>query len=263
MEKCQENAIPVGILCGGFGTRLSEVTELIPKPMVDIGGHPILWHIMKGYAAHGFNEFVLALGYRGDMIKDYFMSYRYRALSLTVCLANGAVDLHDGESEDWRVHLLDTGSHTQTGGRVKRTVQFIGNKTFILTYGDGVCNVDISRLVAFHRRHGKLATVTAVRPPSRFGGLFFSGDLVTRFEEKPQIGEGWINGGFFVLEPGVADYVDSDEIFWEREPLERLAAEGELVAYRHEGFWQGMDTLRDVRLLESLWQEGNAPWKVW
>jgi glucose-1-phosphate cytidylyltransferase len=263
MDDRQNDAIPVAILCGGFGTRLSEMTELIPKPMVEIGGYPILWHIMKIYAAHGFAEFVLMLGYKGEVIKDYFVNYRHRSCSLTVCLASGAVKLHDGDSEGWTVHLLDTGLHTQTGGRVKRTAQFIGNKTFMLTYGDGLCNVDIGNLVAFHRNHGKLATVTAVRPPSRFGGLSFSGDLVTHFEEKPQIGEGWINGGFFVLEPGAAEYVDGDETIWERKPLERLAAAGELVAYRHDGFWQAMDTLRDVRLLESLWQQGNAPWKVW
>ena len=263
MKDRHDDAIPVGILCGGFGTRLSEMTELIPKPMVEIGGYPILWHIMKIYAAHGFDEFVLMLGYKGGVIKDYFVNYRHRSCSLTVRLASGAVELHDGDMEGWTVHLLDTGLNTQSGGRVKRAAPFIGKRTFMLTYGDGVSDVDIRSLVAFHRNHGKLATVTAVRPPSRFGGLSFSGDLVTRFEEKPQIGEGWINGGFFVLEPGVAEYVDGDETVWERKPLERLAAEGQLVAYRHDAYWQPMDTLRDVRLLESLWQQGNAPWKVW
>jgi glucose-1-phosphate cytidylyltransferase len=262
MTKINKN-IRVAILCGGLGTRLSELTELRPKPMVEIGGQPILWHIMKIYASHGFKEFVLALGYKGDVIKDYFLNYRYRTLNLSVSLASGDIKVHDGNSEDWTVHLLDTGLHTETGGRVKRLAHFMGNETFMLTYGDGVSNVNIRDLLDFHQRHGKLATVTAVRPPSRFGGLSFDGDRVTHFEEKPQIGEGWINGGFFVLEPGVVDYVDNDDIIWEREPMERLAAQGQLVAHRHEGFWQCMDTLRDVRLLDSLWQENKAPWKVW
>jgi glucose-1-phosphate cytidylyltransferase len=231
--------------------------------MVEIGGQPMLWHIMQSYAAYGFKEFVVALGYRGEVIKDYFVNYRYRNRSLTVRLGRGDIQMHDGEGEDWTVHLLDTGVDTETGGRVKRLARFAGNEPFMLTYGDGVCSLDIRELVAFHRRHGKLATVTAVRPPARFGGIAFNGDLVARFHEKPQIGEGWINGGFFVLEPGVTEYVDNDGITWEREPMERLAAEGQLVAYRHDGFWQCMDTLRDVRLLESLWQEGKAPWKVW
>lgn len=258
-----ENDIPVGILCGGFGTRLSEMTDLIPKPMVEVGGHPIIWHIMKTYAARGFNEFVLALGYRGETIKDYFVSYRYRARSLTVCLADGTVDMHEGDSEGWTVHLLDTGLQTQTGGRIKRLSEFLRDRSLMLTYGDAVCDLDIRDLLEFHRRKGKLATVTAVRPPARFGGMSIDGDSVTRFEEKPQIGEGWINGGFFVLEPGVVDYVRDDETVWEREPMERLAADEQLVAYRHHGFWQCMDTMRDVRLLESLWQRGNAPWKTW
>lgn len=253
----------VVILAGGFGTRLQEETTIKPKPMVEIGGRPILWHIMKIYAAHGFNEFVVALGYKGEVIKDYFMNYRYRASSLTIHLNTGQTIVRDSNCEDWTVHLLDTGLHTQTGGRVKRAAQFVGNETFMLTYGDGVANVDVNRLLAFHRSHGRLATVTAVRPPARFGGLSFDGDLVVRFEEKPQIAEGWINGGFFVLEAGVADYIEGDDTFFEREPLERLGQDGDLVAYRHNGFWQCMDTLRDVRLLESLWQSGQAPWKVW
>ncbi|MBE2234078.1 MAG: glucose-1-phosphate cytidylyltransferase [Anaerolinea sp.] len=251
------------ILAGGLGTRLSEETTLKPKPMVEIGGQPVLWHIMKSYAAHGFDEFAVALGYKGEVIKDYFVNYRYRARSMTVCLKSGDITLHNGQSEDWTVHLLDTGLETQTGGRVKRLAQFVGNEPFMLTYGDGVCDVNFQDLLAFHRSHGKLATVTAVRPPARFGGIAFDGDLVSRFIEKPQIGEGWINGGFFVLEPGIADYIDHDGMIWEREPMERLAAEGQLVAYRHDGFWQCMDTLRDVRLLEGLWQEGHAPWKDW
>jgi len=234
-----------------------------PKPMVEIGGRPMLWHIMKIYSAHNFSEFVVALGYKGEVIKDYFLNYRHRASSLTIHLHSGEVTVDDGNCEDWAVHLLDTGPHTQTGGRVKRVAQFVGNETFMMTYGDGVANVDITRLLAFHENHGRLATVTAVRPPARFGGISFNGDLVAHFEEKPQIGEGWINGGFFVLEPGVVDYIDGDETVFEREPLERLAQEGQLVAYRHDGFWQCMDTLRDVRLLERLCHSGEAPWQVW
>ena len=253
----------VCILAGGLGTRLQEETTVKPKPMVEIGGQPILWHIMKIYAAQGYKEFVIALGYKGGVIKDYFLNYRYRASNLTIHVNTGEAIVRDSNCEDWTVHLLDTGQHTQTGGRVKRVARFIGNETFMLTYGDGVANVDINRLLAFHRSYGRLATVTAVRPPARFGGLSFDGDLVVRFKEKPQIGEGWINGGFFVLEPGMADYIEGDDTFFEREPLERLARDGQLVAYRHNGFWQCMDTLRDVRLLESLWQRDQAVWKVW
>jgi glucose-1-phosphate cytidylyltransferase len=253
----------VVILCGGLGTRLREETEIRPKPLVNIGEHPVLWHLMKIYASHGFNEFVLALGYKGDVIKDYFLNYRNRASSLTIKLDSDDVIVRDSCCEDWTVHLLDTGLHTQTGGRVKRTAPMVGNETFMLTYGDGVANVDIKRLLAYHRSHKRLVTVTAVRPPARFGGLAFDGDLVTHFEEKPQIGEGWINGGFFVFEPQALDYIEGDETPLERGPLERLAEDRQLVAYRHEEFWQCMDTLRDVQLLESLWQGGAAPWKVW
>lgn len=253
----------VAILAGGLGTRLSEETGLRPKPMVEIGGKPILWHIMKTYAARGFNEFVIALGYKGEIIKDYFVNYSYRSQSLTVNMASGRTKVHDGDVEDWTVHLLDTGAETQTGGRVKRVAEFMGKETFMLTYGDGVSDLNVCTLLEFHRRHGKLATVTAVRPPARFGGLALDGDRVTCFEEKGQIAQGWINGGFFVLEPGIADYVEHDGILWEREPLERLVQEGELMAYRHDGFWQCMDTLRDVRLLDSLWEQGAAPWKAW
>ena len=251
------------ILCGGLGTRLSEETMVKPKPMVEIGGQPILWHIMKIYAAYGFNEFILALGYRGEMIKDYFVNYRYRSRDLTVNLAEGNVTVHDRDGEDWEVHLLDTGADTNTGGRVRQAAKLIGNETFMMTYGDGVCDLDVRRLVEFHQARGKLATVTAVRPPARFGGIVFDGDRVARFAEKPQVGEGWINGGFFVLEPQVTEYVADDTTLWEGRPMERLVAEGQLVAYRHEGFWQCMDTLRDVRNLESLWQSGKAAWKVW
>jgi glucose-1-phosphate cytidylyltransferase len=253
----------VVILCGGLGTRLSEETIVRPKPMVEIGGQPILWHIMKVFSACGFNEFVLALGYKGEVIKDYFVNYRHRSASISVSLRNGETRIHNENCEDWTVHLLDTGLETQTGGRVRRVAEFVGNETFMLTYGDGVSDVDVRCLLEFHRSHGKLATITAVRPPARFGGLVLDGDRVTHFEEKGQIGEGWINGGFFVLEPGVADYIKSDLVLWEHDPIEALAREGQLMAYRHSGFWQCMDTLRDVRLLNRLWDEGTAPWKVW
>lgn len=253
----------VVILAGGLGSRLQEETELVPKPMVPVGKHPLLWHIMKIYSHYGFNDFVIALGYKGEVIKDYFLKYREHSSSLTIALKSGKVDLREGECEDWMVHLLDTGIETMTGGRVKRAAKFLANERFLLTYGDGVANVDIEALLSFHRKHGKLATVTAVRPPARFGGLRFNGDNVVHFEEKSQIDEGWINGGFFVLEPGVVDYISDDETIFERSPLERLAAEGQLMAYRHNGFWQCMDTLRDRRLLEQLWEDGEAPWKVW
>ena len=251
------------ILAGGLGTRLQEETTVKPKPMIDVGGRPILWHIMSIYATHGYKEFVVALGYKGEVIKNYFLNYYYLRNSFSIYLSNGRLDVHDGDREDWVVHLVDTGLHTETGGRVNRLAPWIGNETFMMTYGDGVANINIRELEAFHRRHGKLATVTAVRPSARFGDLDLDGDLVARFAEKPQIGEGWINGGFFVLEPGVLDYIEGDETIFEREPLERLAHDGQLAAYRHADFWRCMDTLRDVRLLESLWREGNAPWKVW
>ncbi len=250
------------ILAGGLGTRLQEETTVRPKPMVEIGGRPILWHIMNIYAAHGYKEFMVALGYKGEVIKNYFLNYYYLSNSLSVRLKDGNIDVYDEGREDWLVHLIETGLHSQTGGRIKRLAPRIANDTFMMTYGDGVANVNIQKLVAFHRQHGKLATVTAVRPPARFGGLSFDGDLVEKFVEKPQIGEGWINGGFFVLEPGILDYIKSDDTNFEQESLEQIAADGELVAYRHEGFWQCMDTLRDVRLLENLWKQGNAPWKV-
>lgn len=253
----------VAILAGGLGTRLSEETVVKPKPMVEIGPNPILWHIMKTYAAFGYREFVIALGYKGEYIKDFFLNYLYHSHSLSVSLSSKDVNIHDGQGEDWTVHLLDTGFDSQTGGRVRRLAEFIGNEPFMLTYGDGVCNLDISQLVAFHHRQGKVATVTAVRPPARFGGIHFDGELVAHFEEKPQIGEGWINGGFFVLEPSIVDYIEDDTTVFERQPLEQLAAERQLAAYRHDGFWQCMDTLRDVRMLNALWEEGNAPWKCW
>ncbi|NOH01922.1 MAG: glucose-1-phosphate cytidylyltransferase [Chloroflexi bacterium] len=253
----------VVILAGGFGTRLSEETEVRPKPMVEIGGRPILWHIMKIYAAHGFKEFILALGYKGEFIKNYFINYRQLQRDLTVCLKDGSVEVHDGETEDWTIHLVDTGPKTETGGRIKRLASLIGNERFMMTYGDGVSSVDISGLVRFHEEQGKLATVTAVRPPARFGGMVLANNHVVEFKEKPQIGEGWINGGFFVLEPQVLNYINGDATDFERESVEMLVAENQLAAYRHQGFWQCMDTLRDVRYLQGMWQSGEAPWKVW
>ena len=254
----------VAILAGGLGSRLAEVTERVPKPMVEVGGKPILWHIMKHYAQYGFREFVVAVGYKGEVIKDYFLGYRHRSSSLVVHLKTGQVDVRDAMGEDWIVHLLDSGEATQTGGRVRRIMEYVGHEPILLTYGDGVCNVDIGRLVAFHRAHGKAATVTATRPPARFGGLSFTEGRVTTFIEKPQIGEGWINGGFFVLEPRVREYLGgNDDMVLERQPMERLAADGELVAYPHDDFWQCMDTVRDVKLLEELWASGRAPWKTW
>ena len=251
------------ILAGGLGTRLREETVVKPKPMIEVGGYPIIWHIMNIYASQGFNEFIVALGYRAEIIKDFFINYRYHRQNLTVELGKGNVKVYDGAIEDWTVHLVDTGDTTLTGGRIKRLASQIGNERFMLTYGDGVSNIDIKKLLDFHEKNGKLATLTAVRPPARFGGLNFEDNLVDRFSEKSQTGAGWINGGFFVLEPQVLDYIEGDNTVWERGPLENLAADGQLVAYRHEEFWQCMDTLRDVKLLDSLWSEGGAPWKVW
>lgn len=253
----------VAILAGGVGTRLAEETEARPKPMVEIGGKPILWHIMKYYSHFGFKDFAIALGYMGDYIKRYMIDYSPLSSNLTVQLKTGAVTVHDGEKEDWTVELVDTGQGTATGGRIKRLASSLGNQRFMLTWGDGVCTVDLHKLLEFHRSHGRLATVTAVRPPARFGKLELDGDEVVEFSEKPQLGEGWINGAFFVLEPGVFDYIEGDDTQWEKEPLESLAREKQLMAYRHNDFWQCMDTLRDRKLLESLWQKGQAPWKVW
>jgi glucose-1-phosphate cytidylyltransferase len=250
------------ILCGGFGTRLREETESRPKPMVEVGGRPILWHIMRLYAAQGFNEFVLALGYKSEVIKHYFLNYHSLRNSFSIHLGSGRLQVYDGAREDWTVHLIDTGVETQTGGRIKRLAPWIGNESFMMTYGDGLADIDVKELVAFHQKHGKLATVTAVRPPARFGGLKLNGDWVATFAEKSQINEGWINGGFFVLEPRVMEYIEGDETIFEREPLERLGRDGELLAYRHSGFWQCMDTRRDAQLLEGLWSSGKAPWKV-
>jgi glucose-1-phosphate cytidylyltransferase len=256
--------VNVVLLAGGLGTRLAEETEVKPKPMVEIGGRPILWHIMKQYAHHGFKEFYVALGYKGEVIKRFFLDYYSLNGSVSLDFRTGNVQARNRECEDWVVHLEDTGVNTMTGGRLKRLEpQLRPGGTFMLTYGDGVCDLDLRRLLEFHRRCGRLATITAVRPPARFGGLVFDGDLVAEFTEKPQIGEGWINGGFMVLEPGVFDYLEGDATVLEAHALEHLAEDGQLAAYRHENFWQCMDTIRDKRLLESLWDGGNAPWRSW
>ena len=263
----------VGILAGGMGSRLTEETRTRPKPMVEIGGRPILWHIMRHYLHHGLNDFVIALGYRGEDIKRYMLEYHLYDKDLTVDMSRGSVTVLDGdEPEDWNVSLIETGVTTETGARIKRLAPFLGDETFMLTYGDGVADVDLKRLLEFHRDHGKLATLTAVHPPSRFGKLEVDGDRVLRFAEKPQFageagiqtGEGWISAGYFVLEPGVLDYIDDDPMTkWELGPLESLAKDGELMVYRHYDFWQCMDTLRDKNFLEGLWASGDPPWRVW
>ena len=250
------------ILCGGLGTRLSEETQVKPKPMVEIGGRPILWHIMKIYERHGFNDFTLALGYKGEVIKDYFLNYHARQSDLTVHLQGGQVDYSNPTAEDWRVSMIDTGANSMTGGRLLRLKPHLeSGGTFMLTYGDGVSDVDLTALLAFHRSHGHLATVTAVRPPVRFGELSIEKNMVTKFQEKPQAGEGWINGGFFVFEPDVFDFISDDSTLLEREPLEQIAKKGELMVYQHPGYWQCMDTVRDKVTLEDLWISDKAPWK--
>lgn len=252
------------ILCGGMGTRLAEETRLRPKPMVTVGGHPILWHILNTYGHYGFNRFTLALGYMGDAIKEFFLNYYSLDSDLRIDLKTGVVEHVRPSRRDWQVELIDTGAESMTGGRLHRLESLLRpGGTFMLTYGDGVCDVDIRRLVAFHRSHGKLATVTAVRPPARFGGIAFDGDRVTEFREKPQTGEGWINGGYFVFEPQVFDYLDGDRTVLEGAPLENLARDEQLMAYKHDGFWQCMDTVRDRQLLEGMWADGSAPWKKW
>jgi len=253
----------VGILAGGLGSRLAEETVIKPKPMVEIGNKPILWHIMKHYAHFGHKDFVVALGYKGEYILKYMVDYGSLSSSMTVNLGTGEVERH-GESEvDWRVDLIETGLNTQTGGRIKRLQPYLGDETFMLTWGDGVSNIDLDDLLAFHKRHGKLATVTAVRPPARFGILDIQDGAVKSFQEKPQMSEGWINGAFFVLEPGIFDYIDGDLTHFEREPLENLAKDGQLAAYQHTGFWQCMDTVRDKVRLEELWESGKPDWKLW
>jgi len=253
----------VVILAGGRGTRLAEETGDRPKPMVEIGGKPMLWHIMNIYAAHGFTDFVIACGYRGEIIKEYFRDFFLVNSDYVIDMRDGSVDIVNSKGLDWRVAVVDTGLDTMTGGRLRRLAGWLRGSSFMVTYGDGVADVNIRRLVDFHRAHGKKGTVTAVRPPARFGGLDIEGDTVTEFSEKPQTHEGWINGGFFVFEPGFLDYLDDDQSILERTPLEALARDGHLMAYKHEGFWQPMDTLREKRLLESAWNDGSAPWKVW
>lgn len=252
----------VAILAGGRGTRLAEESGLRPKPMVEIGGQPILRHVMSIYARHGHKDFLIACGYKGEMIKEYFHKIFIHESDYIVDLRDGSLEVVNGGRLDWRVGVIDTGLETMTGGRLLRLRQWIGSESFMLTYGDGLGDIDVPGLLAFHRAHGKLATVTAVRPPARFGGLSLEGDCVREFTEKPQTGEGWINGGFFVFEPGVFGYLHDDQTILEREPLERLAAAGELMAFRHPGFWQPMDTLRDKQFLESLWLSGQAPWSA-
>jgi glucose-1-phosphate cytidylyltransferase len=252
------------ILCGGMGTRLSEETHLKPKPMVEIGGRPILWHIMRIYANHGYKEFVLALGYMGEVIKDYFINYHPHTSDVTVNLATGEATYANPTAEDWMVHMVNTGQDSMTGGRLHRLEPFLRpTGTFMLTYGDGVINLDINELVAFHRGHGRLATVTAVRPQARFGGMTLNSNQVIEFKEKPQTGESWINGGFMVFEPGIFEYLHGDATVLEEDPLENLARDGQLMAYPHQGFWHCMDTVRDRNSLENLWAGGQAPWKVW
>ena len=252
------------ILAGGLGTRLSEETAVRPKPMVEIGGRPILWHIMKIYSAYGIHDFVICLGYKGYVIKEYFANYFLHMSDVTFDMAHNRMHVHNNNAEPWRVTLVDTGDDSMTGGRLRRVKDHVKDERFFcFTYGDGVGDIDIARTLAFHKEHGKLATMTATQPPGRFGALGLDGDAIRSFQEKPSGDGGWINGGFFVLSPKLIDYIDDDATVWERAPLERLAAEGELMAYKHRGFWQPMDTLRDKQHLEALWESGKAPWKTW
>jgi glucose-1-phosphate cytidylyltransferase len=256
--------VKVGILAGGFGTRLVEETEVRPKPMVEIGTMPILWHIMKLYSTYGYTDFVVALGYKGEYIKRYMADFASLSGSLSISMRSGTIRPQGGnEVPDWHVDLIETGGQTNTGGRIKRLEPHMGDGTFMLTWGDGVSDIDFDKLLEFHRSHGRLVTLTAVRPPARFGALEIRDGRIERFTEKPQIGEGWINGAFFVCEPGVFDYIEGDATQFEKEPLESLAKDGQLMAYQHTGFWQCMDTLRDKYLLNSLWDSGRAPWKTW
>jgi len=253
------------ILAGGFGTRLSEETSVRPKPMVEIGGLPILWHVMKIYSAHGINDFIVCCGYKGEMIKEYFSGYAMRRADMTVDLAKNEIELHSNYSEPWCVTLIDTGQDTMTGGRLRRVADYIGDETFCFTYGDGVADIDITRLIAFHHAQGRMGTLTAVQPPGRFGAFTLSADQdrIVAFKEKPDGDGAWVNGGFFVLEPGVISYIENDLSIWEHEPLQRLAHDGQLSAFRHDGFWQPMDTLHDKMVLDQMWEADKAPWKAW
>lgn len=251
------------ILAGGLGTRISEETSIKPKPMVEVGGKPILWHVMKIYSTHGINDFIICLGYKGYVIKEYFANYFLHMSDVTFDMVGNKVEVHQNNAEPWRVTLVDTGDNTMTGGRLKRVRQYLGSEDFCFTYGDGVGDVDISKLMKFHKSHKKLATLTATQPPGRFGALKLNKDIVSGFQEKPEGDGGWINGGFFVLSPKVIDYIEGDATLWERDPMERLAIEGQLMARQHNGFWQPMDTLRDKAYLDELWASGKAPWKTW
>jgi glucose-1-phosphate cytidylyltransferase len=252
------------ILAGGLGTRLSEETGMRPKPMVEIGGKPILWHIMNIYAAHGVREFIIAAGYKAEVIKEYFLNFYAINNDITIDLATGNTIIHSGNQPNWKIHIVDTGLYTQTGGRLRRLGKWLEKEeTFMFTYGDGVADINISELAAFHKSHGKLATVTTVRSPARFGRIAFTGNHITEFYEKPQAAEGWINGGFFMLSPRTIDYIEQDETIWERGPVERLARDGQLMGYRHYGFWSCMDTLKEKNYLEESWNSGKAPWKIW
>jgi glucose-1-phosphate cytidylyltransferase len=254
----------VVILAGGFGSRLSEETVLRPKPLVEIGGKPILWHIMNIFAAYGVYEFIIAVGYKGECIKEYFLNFYAFNNNISIDLATGKTTIHNGNQPKWKLHIVDTGLYTQTGGRLRRLRSWLGTEeTLIFTYGDGVTDLDIKALLQFHQAHGKLATVTTVRSPARFGRIAFQDDQVTDFYEKSEANEGWINGGFFVLHPRAIDYIDSDETIWERDPVERLARDGQLMGFRHTGFWSCMDTLKEKNFLEDLWNSGKAPWKIW
>jgi glucose-1-phosphate cytidylyltransferase len=253
----------VGILAGGLGTRFAEATKQKPKALIEVGGKPIIWHVMKHYERFGFSEFVIATGYRKEDIARYFIDYHRTGSNVSVALRTGAVTPHEADRPDWLVHLIDTGPTTMTGGRIKRLAPFMGNETFMLTWCDGLSDVDIDSLLTFHRSHGKLVTITAVRPPGRFGHLTIDGNCVTGFDEKPDHVDHWINGAFFVLEPGVFDYIDGDSTMWEVEPMRRLAEAGQVMAYRHQSFWQCMDTPREQEMLEKLWATGKAPWKTW